>query len=49
MGVLLLALIALGVAISVALHQAEPILRAAIVKRLQEHFHARWTVFMFRW
>ena len=41
MGVLLLALIALGVAISVALHQAEPILRAAIVKRLQEHFHAR--------
>jgi hypothetical protein len=41
LGVLLLALIALGVAISVVLHNAEPILRAAIVERLQEHFHAR--------
>ena len=41
LGVLLLALIALGVAISIALHHAEPMLRAAIVKRLEEHFHAR--------
>ena len=41
LGVLFLALIALGVAISIALHQAEPILRAAIVSRLEEHFHAR--------
>lgn len=41
LGVLLLALIALGVAISIALHQAEPMLRAAIVDRLEEHFHAR--------
>ena len=40
-GVLLLALIAMGVANSIALHHAEPILRAAIVSRLQEHFHAR--------
>jgi hypothetical protein len=39
--VLLLALIALGVAVSVAMHHAEPILRAAIVERLEEHFHAR--------
>ncbi len=31
----------LGVAISVALHNAEPMLRAAIVDRLEEHFHAR--------
>ncbi len=41
LGALLLALIALGVAISVALHNAEPMLRAAIVDRLEEHFHAR--------
>jgi hypothetical protein len=41
LGVMLLALIALGVAISVALRHAEPILRAAIVERLEEHFHAR--------
>lgn len=40
-GVLLLVLIALGVAISVALHQAEPMLRAAIVEKLEERFHAR--------
>jgi len=39
--VLLLALVALGVGVSVALHHAEPILRAAIVHRLEEHFHAR--------
>jgi hypothetical protein len=41
MGLLLLALIALGVGVSVALRHAEPILRAAIVERLQQHFHAR--------
>jgi hypothetical protein len=37
----LLALIALGVAISIALRHAEPVLRAAIVDRLEQHFHAR--------
>jgi hypothetical protein len=41
LGALLLALLVLGVAISVALHNAEPLLRAAIVDRLEEHFHAR--------
>jgi hypothetical protein len=41
LGVLLLALIALGVGVSIALHHAEPILRAAIVNRLEEYFHAR--------
>jgi hypothetical protein len=40
LGIILLALIALGVVISVALHHAEPMLRAAIVSRLEEHFHA---------
>ena len=40
-GGLLLVLIALGVAISVALHRAEPMLRAAIVEKLEERFHAR--------
>jgi hypothetical protein len=40
-GGLLLVLILLGVAISVALHQAEPLLRAAIMERLEERFHAR--------
>ena len=40
-GGLLLALIALGVAISVALHRAEPMLRAAIVEKLEKRFHAR--------
>ena len=38
---MLLALIALGLGVSVALRHAEPILRAAIVHRLEEHFHAR--------
>ncbi len=38
---LLLVLIALGVAISVILHRAEPMLRAAIVEKLEERFHAR--------
>ena len=41
LGVVLLALIALGVGVSVALHNAEPLLRAAIVHRLEQHFHAR--------
>jgi len=41
LGVTLLALIALGVGVSVALHNAEPILRAAIVEGLEQHFHAR--------
>jgi hypothetical protein len=40
-GALLLALIALGVAISIALRRAEPMLRAAIVEKIEEHFHAR--------
>ena len=40
-GGLLLVLIALGVAISVVLHRAEPMLRAAIVEKLEERFHAR--------
>jgi len=31
----------LGVAISILLHRAEPMLRAAIVEKLEEHFHAR--------
>ena len=37
----LLAFVLVGVAISVLLHRAEPILRAAIVEKLEEHFHAR--------
>jgi hypothetical protein len=37
----LLAFLLLGVAISIALHRAEPMLRAAIVGKLEEHFHAR--------
>jgi hypothetical protein len=41
LGVLLLALIALGVAISIALRHVEPMLRAEVVKALEEHFHAR--------
>ena len=40
-GGLLLALILLGVAISVVLHNAEPMLRAAIVEKLEKRFHAR--------
>jgi hypothetical protein len=38
---LLLVLVALGVGVSIALKKAEPILRAAIVRELEEHFHAR--------
>ena len=40
-GGLLLVLIALGVAVSVAVRRAEPMLRAVIVEKLSEHFHAR--------
>lgn len=40
-GAVLLALIVLGVAITVAIRRAEPMLRAAIVEKLEEHFHAR--------
>jgi hypothetical protein len=40
-GVLLVVLVALGVAISVIVHRAEPMLRGLIVQELQEHFHAR--------
>jgi AsmA-like C-terminal region len=40
-GAVLLALLLLGVAISIAIHRAEPMLRAAIVEKLEEHFHAR--------
>ncbi|MGD1107576.1 MAG: AsmA-like C-terminal region-containing protein [Terracidiphilus sp.] len=36
----LLAFLLLGVAISIVLHRAEPMLRAAIVEKLEEHFHA---------
>jgi hypothetical protein len=41
LGVLLLVLAGLGVATMIGLHRAEPILRAAIVNRLEERFHAR--------
>ena len=37
----LLAFLLLGVAISIAIHRAEPMLRTAIVEKLEEHFHAR--------
>jgi len=37
----LLVFLLLGVAISIALHRAEPMLRAAIVEKLAQHFHAR--------
>jgi hypothetical protein len=40
-GGLLLVLVAVGVAISIALDRAEPFLRAQIVEKLSEHFHAR--------
>ncbi len=38
---LLVALVVVGVAISIVLRRAEPFLRALIVEKLQEHFHAR--------
>ena len=37
----LLVIAAVGVAISVMMHRAEPMLRELIVDKLQEHFHAR--------
>jgi hypothetical protein len=37
----LLALLLLGVAVTVILRRAEPMLRAAIVEKLSDHFHAR--------
>lgn len=40
-GGLLVALIATGAALLVALHRVEPFLRARIVAELEEHFHAR--------
>ncbi len=40
-GAVLLASIVLGIAISVAIRRVEPMLRAAIVGRLEDHFHAR--------
>jgi hypothetical protein len=40
-GAVLLVFVLLGVAISIAIHRAEPMLRAAIVEKLEEHFHAR--------
>jgi hypothetical protein len=38
----------LGVAIAIMVHRAEPILRAAIVEKLEEHFHARVELDSFR-
>jgi hypothetical protein len=40
-GALLLVVVAIGVAVAVLMHRAEPILREVIVEKLQEHFHAR--------
>lgn len=40
-GAILLVFLLLGVAISIAIHRAEPLLRAAIVEKLEEHFQAR--------
>lgn len=40
-GAVLLAFLLLGLAITIAIHRAEPMLRAAIVEKLEEHFHAR--------
>jgi hypothetical protein len=37
----LLALLVLGVAVTVILRRAEPMLRAAIIEKLSDHFHAR--------
>jgi hypothetical protein len=34
-------LVALGIAITVAMHRAEPVLRAYIVQALENHFHSR--------
>jgi len=40
-GAVLLVFVLLGVAISIVIHRAEPMLRAAIVEKLEEHFHTR--------
>lgn len=47
-GALLLALLALGVVITIAIRKAEPMLRAAIVEKLEEHFHSRVELDSFR-
>lgn len=40
-GVLLVVLVAFGVAVAIIMRRAEPILREVIVDRLSDHFHAR--------
>jgi len=40
-GAVLLTLVVLGIVIDLAMHRIEPMLRAAIVEKLEEHFHAR--------
>ena len=47
-GAVLLAFLLLGIAITVAIRRAEPILRAAIVEGLEEHFHAHVELDSFR-
>ena len=47
-GAVLLAFLVLGIAITVAIRRAEPILRAAIVEGLEEHFHAHVELDSFR-
>jgi hypothetical protein len=41
-------LVALGIAITVAMHRAEPVLRAYIVQTLEDHFHSRVELDSFR-
>jgi len=41
LGALAVLLIALGIAVNISLHHAEPMLREVIVEKLQERFHAR--------
>jgi len=43
-----LTLVVLGIAITVAIRRAEPMLRAAIVQKLEEHFHAHVELDSFR-
>ncbi len=47
-GAVLLALVVLGIVITVAIRRAEPMLRAAIVEKLEEHFHAHVELDSFR-
>ncbi len=47
-GAVLLAFIALGIAITMAIRRVEPMLRAAIVEKLEEHFRARVELDSFR-